>query len=71
MAIEINEIEIENGTVGQLKITCTLSLKEAQEAAENWSEENNCLMTDKVSFEKDGAFYISVCSDDYNDERTV
>lgn len=33
MAIEISEIELDNGTIGKLKITGTLSPKEAHDAA--------------------------------------
>ncbi|MDQ6763578.1 MAG: hypothetical protein M3015_13240 [Bacteroidota bacterium] len=66
MAIEITAIEIGSDTELKLKITGTLSAKEAQEAAEEWSNENNCLIMDKVFFETDGAFYMKVCSDDYD-----
>lgn len=65
MEIQITEIHLKDGFTNQLKISGTTSHEHAMNAATDWADENNCLVTE-ISFNEEGPHFIAVvCSDDY------
>lgn len=67
--IKISEVKIKNQFSDKLKIEGATSKKDAKLAAEEWCDENNCLLKNVVSEEltKDSKkiFLATVSSDDY------
>jgi hypothetical protein len=65
MEIEFTEIHLKDGFSNQLKISGTTIHEHAKNAATEWADENNCLLTE-ISFNEEGQYFIAVvCSDDY------
>jgi len=62
--ILISEVYNAHHTVDEIKITGALNELDAQNAAVNWCDENNCLIT-KFQEEPTGEYIVSISSDDY------
>jgi len=71
--VKISEVEIENQMLEKIRITGATDHTEALEAAEEWCDENNCILVTK-EFENpvrelentSTIFFAKVAADDYD-----